>query len=632
MSDTPNEIATPPPGATVLERAFLGRNEAVVAASGRSGHWAWNPRDGSFLLDDVLRSLLGPPDAELPDTAAGLLELIAPRDRRRVEREFLRLLSGQVSTLEVEHQALTLRDEELWVLTRGAVLRAPGPGPSLVIGTCVDITARHAAETVLRAERDRLYSVLDRLPVFLALIAPDHTLRFTNHLFREEFGATQPETCHFALHRRRTPCEVCPTFDVFETKSLTVWDTAIRGRHYQIFDYPFQDGDGSPLVLQLGFDVTRMYKAQRAMQASEERYRSITDNLALGIAVLGPDLRVQAANPKMRQWFDVEPAHEPLCHEATRFCVAPGPCQGCPCLLSFVDGAIHETLFENVGPEGRSYRVVACPIFGEAADGTAKGRVDAVIEMVDDVTEKLEVQSRLRLAEKVQALGTLAGGLAHEINQPLNALHLYASGLEMLLEKDVGPDRQTLRTRIGWIVSETEKIRQTITHMRALARDGEVTVGPTNLNAAVMRSLKLISAQLEAHGTGLDLDLDPDLPRVAANPVQLEQVLLNLVINAMHALDDMEHRDKRVTISAAPDPGAPSRVLLVVADNGPGLGGRADRIFDPFYTTKDAGRGMGLGLSLVHTFVTSWGGSVTARDRAEGGAVFTVRLAATADD
>lgn len=614
----------------------------------------------------------------LPDLgyASSVLVPLLGCPRRAVARLLVAGLS-EPATLKVLQQALQAQDRGSsapFILPlrtqsgdRAEVLVCPRPlalpdGTQILTATLSPAPPDLARQQAVQEERDRLLSLLDRLPAFVALVAPDHSIRYANEAFREQFGLPQGSPCYACMKQLSSPCDTCPPFDVFDSGSLSIyeWTSAPLQKAFRIYSYPFPDDDGSPLVLKLGMDITQSKQVQEALAMSEERYRSITDNLYVGIAVLDRELRLVAANPLFTRWFGATgasalPGTPGTMQLSPLFCAlkpadsdehashAPDVAQGPLNMarITFENGMVREQEFVCQNQEiEHIFRTTACPI------RNLTGGVSSVILLLEDITERKRVTERLNRARQLEAMGTLAAGIAHEINQPLSALRLYTSGLEMLVEQQHPIPRQTLLERLGRILHEADNIQEIIAHMRSLVMQREAS--PTDradLNSAVTRSLGLVGAQLEAHGIRLVLALDATLPCARANLVQLEQVVINLVINAMHALDTVnapESCGKWIHITTRQSAG--DTIQLVVADNGPGLQGLESRIFDPFFTTKEAGTGMGLGLSIVHTFVEAWHGHITAASSGpalpapqtdtemmrETGATFTITLPAAA--
>ncbi len=581
----------------------------------------------------VILPQTGWPEAEFLPRLVG--ELSTPGNLSVLEREMHRRAAAAPTPYSLSLRGETGTSVELLVTPRplrGAAQAASGKdGAEPVL--CASLTATPLSSLSSEGpapawtERTRLLNLLDRLPAYVVLLGPDYSIRYENRGFRQLFGPGVGRPCYEVIRGQNRPCALCPPFDVFDSRTLCVYDWACPERRsaFRIYSYPFEDVDGSPLVLKLGIDITSGVRAQEALSISEGRYRSITDNLTLGIAVLDRALGITASNPRLREWFgDAAASGGLLCHMLAEHCGEDNArCPGCACLATFRDGQTHEWRLEATARSGgrRSYRLTSCPIL--AGDGG----VDSVIVMLEDETDRLRVEERLQRARKLEAMGTLATGIAHEINQPLSALQLYAGSLEMLAEKDRAPDRETLLARLSLILGEAARIRDIIDHMRALVAHGDAALTPTQVEAAVDRALGLVGAQLRAHRVTVERVLPPDLPAVRANPVQLEQVVINLVVNAMHALDAKEWADspdRRIRIEAS----SPGRVLLTVSDNGPGLQGLEDRVFDPFFTTKDPHKGLGLGLAIVHSFVESWGGeiSVSGGEPPMTGAAFTLAL------
>jgi len=161
----------------------------------------------------------------------------------------------------------------VWVETEGSLVCRDGE-PWAVQGIARDITECKRAEEGAEFERRRLFRVLEALPAFVLLQAPDYTLRFANRYFRERFGDPADQPCYKLLRNRAEPCETCNTFQVFSSGAAQVWewDTAPDGRSYQVHDYPFSDTDGTSVVLELGIDITKRKRAEAELVKAQELF------------------------------------------------------------------------------------------------------------------------------------------------------------------------------------------------------------------------------------------------------------------------------------------------------------------------------------------------------------------------
>jgi two-component system C4-dicarboxylate transport sensor histidine kinase DctB len=229
-----------------------------------------------------------------------------------------------------------------------------------------------------------------------------------------------------------------------------------------------------------------------------------------------------------------------------------------------------------------------------------------------------KVQDDLVQAGKLSALGQMSAGISHELNQPLMAIRQYAENGVGLLERgktDIAA--QNLR-RIGDLAHRMGRI---IRNLRAFARQESEPMGRVDLVGVINAALELSEARLAQDGVQVDWTA-PAPVHVIGGEVRLGQVVLNLIGNAADAMAGLDER--RISLTLRRDEG---RVVLEVADTGPGIE-QPEKIFEPFYTTKAVGaaEGMGLGLSISYGLVQSFGGAIRGRNRAEGGAVFTVEL------
>ena len=225
-------------------------------------------------------------------------------------------------------------------------------------------------------------------------------------------------------------------------------------------------------------------------------------------------------------------------------------------------------------------------------------------------------------AARVGSMGELASAIAHEVNQPLAAITSYARVCEMLIvaSKDVAPD---MREAVNGILAQAERAAAITQRLRGFLRDGETLPQALGPNRIAQESAELARADARKHNILIEMQLAPGLPDVSGDPVQLQQVVFNLILNALDALRDTPAATKWVMVSTrmAED----GMVEFTVADNGPGVPQAArSKVFDPFFTTK--ADGMGIGLSLARTITRNAGGSLLLDSAHETGARFVLSL------
>ena len=293
-------------------------------------------------------------------------------------------------------------------------------------------------------------------------------------------------------------------------------------------------------------------------------------------------------------------------------------------------GSSREREFDAI-VNGEARRIYWRCIARRHADGAPAGWLCSGADLTDRVRQEehaLLAQDRLTRVARMATLGEMAAGVAHELNQPLTAITTYARACEHYVNMPE-PDLAELREAVREIGAEGLRAAGIITRLRQLVRNDEhVEHVPTNINTLIEELKVLLNADARVHDTRLSVTLTPALPRVDANPVQLQQLVLNLARNAFEALAEMPAGTRELDVSTALSIGG--EVEIRVRDNGPGISAViADRLFDPFSTTKKSGTGLGLAIS--RTIAHSHGGTIESRPVRPHGASFHVRLPATGD-
>jgi two-component system NtrC family sensor kinase len=289
------------------------------------------------------------------------------------------------------------------------------------------------------------------------------------------------------------------------------------------------------------------------------------------------------------------------------------------------------TSFREVGARDVPTRV---PVRGDDELALLSREFNGMCERLDDARRRLlgeqesrrRVEMQLRVAERLAGLGRLAAGLAHEIGTPLNVILGRAESVRRSMSESEPASRQ-----LQVIVSESERIARIVRDMLDFARPKPPRRIPTDVGATLGAVTNLLDRQCERQQVKLETTLAPDLPRVTADPDQLQQVMLNLIVNALDAMPEGGRLRIQVRLTEARPPGgeAPLRRMLALDFEDSGSGIRADHlehVFDPFFTTKAAGRGTGLGLSVSYGIVEEHGGWFDVESHPGQGARFTILL------
>jgi signal transduction histidine kinase/CheY-like chemotaxis protein len=377
------------------------------------------------------------------------------------------------------------------------------------------------------------------------------------------------------------------------------------------------------LCMEEGSIVQRADAKWRQLDAE---LRSVLDSVQVGVVLVDPSGRIRFSNARFGQLFglvarqlgesanfeELEELIGKRFHDPGAF-LAPWK--------SYAAGAgepRHDEL-ELTRPVKRVIERFSRPVLD------SEGRSMGWFELYSDVTGERQIQSKLLQAEKMAALGQLVSGIAHELNNPLTAIMGYA---QLLLGHGLAPAQLSEAKKV---YQQAERARRIVKNLLYFSRENKPERTRVDLNEIVERTLALRSYELKVENIHVESELDSNLPHTMADPYQLQQVVLNLLVNAEQAL--LEERGQgRVRIRtshSAHRPGVRTggRILLEVSDDGPGISPViASRIFDPFFTTKPPGVGAGLGLSIVYGIVQQHGGEVTFENQPRAGVKFLVEL------
>ncbi|HKN59992.1 MAG TPA: ATP-binding protein [Candidatus Acidoferrales bacterium] len=373
------------------------------------------------------------------------------------------------------------------------------------------------------------------------------------------------------------------------------------------------------LCLEEGSVVRRAEEKWRQVDAE---LRSVLDSVSTGILLLDPAGRVRFSSVRFGQLFGMnarsleqlksfEEIEETL---AQRFRNPDGFAAPWRAFAQGQGEPLHDEL-EILRPARRVIERFSRPVL----DG--EGRATGWLELYSDVTGERQIQSKMLQTEKMAALGQLVSGIAHELNNPLTAIMGYA---QLLLGHGLKPGQLSEAKKV---YHEAERARRIVKNLLYFARENKPERSHVDVNEIIERTLALRSYELRVENIAVDCDLAPGLPKTMADPYQLQQVILNLVINAEQALIEGRGQGHVWIRTRHLQQRAGDRISIEIADDGPGIAPEiVSRIFDPFFTTKPLGVGTGLGLSIVYGIVHQHGGEVTFDNQSGLGARFTVEL------
>lgn len=372
-------------------------------------------------------------------------------------------------------------------------------------------------------------------------------------------------------------------------------------------------------------DVTRERQIEKSLHRSESMYRAITDFAGIGMMLL-QRWKVIYCNEQMANLVGCVhglPSPEDLLarvHHEHRESLRLG-------LERLLEGKQDSFRLElRLEREGRT-RHYQC--FAQVMEYEEQPTVCFIME---DVTEQKELAHKARLNElrmyhedRLTALGVMAAGIAHELNQPLNTIRVITEGLLFGRDEGWALEQEELYENLEMISRQVLRMSEVIKNIRDFARDDRVqSEDEVNPNQAVEGVFSMIGRQLEAHGIKVRKSLEGALPTVRGRLSRLEQVVMNLIVNARQALDECGKEERELWVQTFQSDGC---ICIQVGDNATGVDpGIMSKIFDPFFTTKEVGKGTGLGLTISQSIVAEMGGCMEVFNNEQGGATFVVKL------
>ncbi len=483
-------------------------------------------------------------------------------------------------------------------------------------------------ENRVQADRARLQEILDSLPDVVMVMNPDMRIARVNRRFEEVTKTPWQVACGkycyeaFCLNNRLLTCHEaeCPFINVMRTREpFTAVHRSGQGEgYYQVTAVPVFDAQGEIVrVVETSREITEQVLLKQETELSARRFQEIVGAVHGIITIKDQRGRFQFVNPRAEQFLGMT-RKELVGRRAAEVL----PSEVAAIMEKHEREALrkgdHVVHTETVRLGGKEHQLV-CERFPMT---DYQGRVTGVCCVARDDTRQQELRREVLQSERLAAVGKLAAGVAHELNNPLTGILTFAE--DLMLEAD--PDDE-VQGDYKVIVHEAMRCRRIVRDLLDYSRQQAPRRRPMDVNAVVRRTLNMVKRQPSFHDVRFKLALDVSLPKVALDANLLQQAILNLVINAR---DAMSARG-RITIASRASRDR-DQVEVAVSDTGKGIPpDLLERIFEPFFSTKGE-QGNGLGLPAVRSILQQHDGDVRVESEAGQGTTFRLRLPATAGE
>jgi len=463
--------------------------------------------------------------------------------------------------------------------------------------------------------------ILDAIGESISVIDEDLKIIWVNSIGEKRAGKLKDikgKECYKVFQKRDDPCEDCPTLRAFKTGKIEkarqhAHDAQGNIKYFEFTSAPMADEHGNPrAVVELAVDLTKRIELEHKLKEVKNKLQTIFDNISDGISVIDNEHKISRVNRGILKTFNKRDFSDLIgkkCFAEYHGC--DSICENCPAEKTFEDGNIHHVTRMCHGVDkGRA--VLDISTFPIKDD---KGEVIQVIEYMKNVTDIVKLEDQLLYQERLAGIGELAAGIAHEIRNPLGNI---AASAQFCLNKY--KLHELARKHLRIILKNAENANRIVKDLLDFAKPSEISFQLAHIGEVIDSACNLVKTRCSKQRVRLTKRLSRRLQRVVLDEKRLEAAFLNFILNALDAMPD----GGRMVVTAHPD-FRDDEVVISFSDTGSGIPQEnLNRIFNPFFTTKEDG--IGLGLCLAQQIISSHKGKLNIESRVDQGTEVTVRL------
>ena len=529
-------------------------------------------------------------------------------------------VDGVQPTVNDEYRFRDASSEWRWFVSTGVPMREKNGDVFSFVGVARDITAQKKTEAELKASEQNFRNSIDGSSMGIRITGDNESILYANQALLDMFGyknieelRASPPQEHYAPESYAGFVQRKEQFARGESIPDELEIDIIRKdgviRHLQLSSMKvFWNGKEQRQTVYN--DVTERKQIEIKLEEAARVWRTTFDSITDLISIHDKNNRIIRVNKTVADLLKTIPQEliGKSCREVMR---GDQECPAnCPHLLALKTGKPSSIEIFN-SRLGLHLQESASPLFDE------KGEITGTVLVARDVTQEKRMEEQLVMTDRLASIGELSSGIAHELNNPLTSVIGFS---QLLMEGDV-PD--SIKEDLGIVHSEAQRAAAIVKNLLTFARKHAPVKELSNVNAVVEDVLRLRSYEQKVNNIEVENRLSPNLPEIMIDHFQMQQVFLNIMVNAEFAMQEAHHKGKLVVTTEKLD----GIIRISFADDGPGISKEnLKHIFDPFFTTKEVGKGTGLGLSICHGIVTEHGGQIYATSEKGQGATFIVEL------